>query len=85
MALAAVNSSGLSLEFVSDNLKSDREVVTAAVSEWGMALEFASKELRSDEELARLAFKTTTDAYDVIDYSLKNVPEFIEKWKKGQF
>ena len=85
VALAAVNSSGLSLEFVSDNLKSDREVVTAAVSEWGMALEFASKELRSDEELARLAFKTTPDAYDVIDDSLKNVPEFIEKWKKGQF
>ena len=43
-----------------------------------MALEFASKELRSDEELARLAFKTTPDAYDVIDDSLKNVPEFIE-------
>ena len=85
VALVAVNSSGLSLEFVSDRLKSDREVVIAAVTEWGMALEFASEELRSDEELARLAFKTTPDAYDIIDESLKNIPEFIEKWKRGQF
>jgi len=46
---------GIALEFASQELQSDREVVRAAVASNGCALGFASGELRADREVGRAA------------------------------
>lgn len=45
------------LEFVSDELKADRDVVTLAVKANGGALEYADNTLKNDAKLALMAFK----------------------------
>ena len=48
-AIAAVRRNGLVLEFASDDLKNDKEVVLAAVRKNGLALQDASDDLKNDE------------------------------------
>ena len=45
---AAVNQYGRPLQFASEDLRIDREIVIAAVKEYGDALEFKSKYLNRD-------------------------------------
>ena len=45
------------LEFASDELRADREVVLAAVSQHGFALQYASDALRDDAEVVLAAVK----------------------------
>ena len=45
------------LEFVSDELKNDRDTVLSNVSNYDTALEFASHELQNDYEIALAAIK----------------------------
>ena len=45
---AAVNQYGRPLQFASEDLRTDREIVIAAVKEYGDALEFKSKYLNRD-------------------------------------
>ena len=45
------------LEFASQELRSDKEVVLEAVKNCGSALEFASQNLRRDEEIVYSAVK----------------------------
>jgi hypothetical protein len=52
--MTVVELSGWALEFVSDELKADKEVVMAAVKEEGDALQFSSDELKADEEVIAL-------------------------------
>ena len=49
--LEAVKQKGVALEFASEELRVDREVVMEAVKQSGVALEFASLELQGDREL----------------------------------
>jgi hypothetical protein len=42
------------LEFASEELRRDRDIVMAAVQQDGSALEFASEELRRDSVIANL-------------------------------
>ena len=46
--MAAVKQVGWVLNFGSQDLKRDREIVVAAVNQYGCALEFASLDLRGD-------------------------------------
>ena len=43
------------IEYASDTLKADREVMLEAVRSDGLVLEFASEELKNDPELIKLA------------------------------
>ncbi len=43
------------LDYISVELRHDREVILAAVTHYGSALEFASKELRQDREVVLAA------------------------------
>ena len=42
---------GINLQYVSDNLKADREFVMEAIEQHGWALEYASDDLQNDPEL----------------------------------
>ena len=56
--MTAVNRSGSALEFASETLKADKEVVMAAVQEKGSvgyALEYASETLKADKEVVMAA------------------------------
>ena len=55
MVMTAVSQNGHALEFATDELRGDREVVMKAVSENGYALEHATEELRADREVAMKA------------------------------
>ena len=46
---------GLALQYASEQLRGDREVVLAAVKQKGRALCFASEQLQNDPELVRLS------------------------------
>ena len=55
MSIAAQD--GFDLEFASEELRAERQVVLAAVKQFGNALEYASKELRADREIVLAAVK----------------------------
>jgi hypothetical protein len=48
------NEGGMTLEFVSLELRNDREVVMKAVKQYGWALQFASEQLRKDKEFMKM-------------------------------
>ena len=48
--LAAVTQNGNALQYASDELKNDKDVVLAAVTQNGNALGYASAELRNDKD-----------------------------------
>ena len=53
--MIAVAQNGCALEYASDELKNDKEVVMIAVAQNGWALEYASDEMKSDKEVATAA------------------------------
>ena len=55
--MATVHQNGVSLEYASQELRGDREVVLAAVHQNGVALEYASEELRTDREVVLAAVR----------------------------
>ena len=60
-ALIAVQQDGYNLEYVSDELRADKEVVIAAVQQDKFALQFASDDLKIDEEVLAIAKKEDFD------------------------
>merc|ERR1740121_270573 len=54
-ALSSVQSNGMELAHLPEDLRSDRDVVLAAVRESGEAIQFASPELQGDMEVQRVA------------------------------
>lgn len=61
-ALQAVQIDGRALEFLTDNFKKDRTLVTAAVSKYGDALRHAAVELREDRDVVMAAVKNMGEA-----------------------
>ena len=53
--MVAVAQYGCALEYASEVLKNDKEVVMAAVAEVGRALEYASDELKNDKDVKKAA------------------------------
>jgi len=53
--LAAVAQNGHALDYASEELKADMEVVLAAIAQNGCALDYASKELKGDKEFVLAA------------------------------
>ena len=50
---------GLALEYASDELETDQQVVLATVKQNGLALKFASDELKTDQQVVLEAVKQT--------------------------
>jgi CxxC motif-containing protein len=65
------------LEFASDELKNDREVVFAAVINDGSALRYASAELKNDREIVMAALKEDSYAFVSASEELKNDKEVV--------
>jgi len=75
--LAAVKSRGAALEFASDELQTDQEVVLEAVKADGRALEFASAELQADREVVLEAVKSDGAALPFAAEKLQADPEVL--------
>ena len=56
--MAEVSNNGRALQYASEELKADKEVVMAAVTNDGLALQYASEELRADKEVVKPFIKT---------------------------
>jgi len=63
--LRMVKMRGMSLEYASNNLKDNKDVVLAAAYEDGRALRFANKDFTRDAEVARAAFCSTGLAFEL--------------------
>ena len=55
-----------SLEYATEELKADREIVMTAVSECGWALQYAAKDLKEDEDMLQLALEGPGNPGDVV-------------------
>ena len=53
--LAAVFNDGRALQYATEELKGDHEIVLAAVSNYGQALQYAAEELKGDREIVLAA------------------------------
>lgn len=59
------------LDYVSDELKADKDVVLAAVEKDGISLEYASAQLKSDKDIVLAAVKTSEYALEYASAQLK--------------
>ena len=55
MVLAAVTEYGGALQYASEELQNDKEVVMAAVTQSGHSLQYSSEELKNDKEVVLAA------------------------------
>ena len=69
-------------EFVSDEFKSNRDLVLSIVKKDGRALEFASEELRKDREVVIEAAANDRNSLEHAEKSLQNDPEVLSQIKK---
>ena len=76
-AMAAVSNDGYALEYASEALKADREVVMAAIENIGYALQYASEELRSDSQFILAAVEKNGYALKYASDVLKADPEVV--------
>ena len=67
--------SGWQLQYASEEIKKDREVVLAAVKKNGYALTYASDELKKDREFILAAVKQDRHALGYASEELQNDPE----------
>ena len=74
--LEAVKNNGFVLEWASEELQNDKEIVLEAVKNNGFALEYASKELKKDKEIVLQAVKIQ-NAIIYVSKELKNDKDFI--------
>ncbi len=75
-ALIAVQKDGYNLEYVSDELRADKEVVIAAVQQDKFALQFASDDLKIDEEVLAITKNESFDeSLEDEDYEDIEIPE----------
>ena len=57
--MVAVAQNGSALQYASDELKNDKEIVMAAVAQNGSALQYASDELKKDQEIQAACKQST--------------------------
>ncbi len=65
------------MEYVSDNLKNDKEFVLEAVKSNGYALEYASDNLKNDKDFVLEVVKQDVRALEYVPDNLKNDKEFV--------
>ena len=72
--MAAVTKNGLALEFVSEDLKGDRELCMAAVAECGSALKFANEAMKFDATIVTASVNSWPTRYYYLNAHLKLAP-----------
>jgi len=72
MASAAVNSNGSALQWVSDDLKDDDDIVMAAAQQQGTALKWASEAMRNTKEIVMQAVKQNGASLEWASGTLKH-------------
>lgn len=77
----AVEINGLNLQFASEELRNDKEIVLEAVQNRGSALQYASVELKNDREIVLEAIKFDKEAIQYASEEMKNDPEIVEALK----
>lgn len=75
---------GFNLEFVSDTLKDDFEVVMEAVKNRGWNLQFASDRLKNDPEVVLEAVKTHCGAFEFAGDKIKEEFSSVENFLNSQ-
>jgi hypothetical protein len=67
------------LEFLSPDLRNDREVIMSVISmpENGYYFKYASAKLRDDEELARLSLRINTSTFESLSERLRSKKDFV--------
>ena len=75
--LNKVQEYGMQLEYASDELKNDRDVVEKAITSCGAAIKFASNELKNDKDLAIKAVQQYGLALEYLPNELKNDKEVV--------
>ena len=65
------------LQYASEQLKDDKDVVRVAVKNNGKALKFASEELKRDKEVVRVAVKNNGKAFKLASKELKGDRELV--------
>ena len=78
MRLELVKRVNFDLEYASDELKNDREVVMKAVNQRGCASEYASDELRNDREVVMEAVKQNGCALKYASDEVKSENEKVD-------
>ena len=78
-ALRAVERDWRALQYASEELKGDREVVMAAIKHTSWALEYASEELKGDREVVMAAVRQTGRALQYASAELKGDREVLMK------
>lgn len=77
--MVAIENDPASFEYVSDNLKNDKEVVMTATSNGiSWALEFVSDELKNDKDVVMAAVWDDPDALEHASDSLKSDKDILE-------
>lgn len=73
-----VEQNGVYLEFASNRLKDNMDIVKAAVKNNGLSLRFASEELRNDKEIVLEAINQNPKAIEFASIELQNDTDIIE-------
>ena len=76
----AVGQNGMALQYASEELSNEREVVTVAVKQNGMALQYASPALLADFEVAQSAVEQNAAAVHVEIQPLYALLQKIYSW-----
>ena len=69
--LAEVKVNGCALEYASERLRDNEEIVRIGAGQSGYALEYASERLRDNEEIVRIAFGQNGDALGLASERLR--------------
>jgi hypothetical protein len=68
---------GLGIQYMSDNLRNDPEIVKNCILNNGLAIQFVPDNFKEDSNMAMLAINQTKYAFDHISPNLKNNRDFI--------
>ena len=77
MIIKAVSHNGNALEYASDELKNDYNIVMKALSNNGNALQYASDEIRNDRNIVMFAIENSSFALEYASDELQNDREVI--------
>ena len=75
--MRAVSQNGWALQFATEMLKGERNIVMKAVSQTGWALQFATEELKGDREIVMNAVSQTWQALNFSAEGLRSDREII--------
>jgi hypothetical protein len=78
-----VKENGSNLEFASNRLKDNMDIVKSAIENNGLSLQFISEELRNDKEIVLMAINQNPKAIEFASIGLQNDTDIIELLNKN--